>query len=133
MYEWTKDLETGNKLIDQQHKQLIEAINNLLEACSKGQGKANVDKTLSFLSDYVVKHFADEEQLQLKYSYPEYGDHRKYHNGFKKVVQDIVDQYNNDGATLSLVISVNAKIADWLINHIKKEDVKLAAHIRSME
>jgi len=33
-YDWTSDLETGNNTIDEQHKQLIAAINNLLEACS---------------------------------------------------------------------------------------------------
>ena len=33
-YQFTKDLETGNALIDSQHKQLIQAINDLLDACS---------------------------------------------------------------------------------------------------
>ena len=31
---WDKKLETGNGMIDQQHKQLITAINDLLQACS---------------------------------------------------------------------------------------------------
>lgn len=38
-YSWTADLETGNAKIDDQHKQLFVAINNLLEACSKGKGR----------------------------------------------------------------------------------------------
>lgn len=29
-YVWSKDLETGNAMIDSQHKELIEAINALL-------------------------------------------------------------------------------------------------------
>ena len=33
-YVWSKDLETGNAMIDSQHKELIEAINALLAACA---------------------------------------------------------------------------------------------------
>ena len=38
-YNYTPDLETGNAKIDEQHKELIAAINNLLDACSKGKGR----------------------------------------------------------------------------------------------
>ena len=30
-----------------------------------------------------------------------------------------------------LVGKVNSSIAGWLINHIKREDVKVAAHVRA--
>lgn len=129
-YAWTKDLETGNLMIDSQHKELIHAINALLEACSKGQGRSEIEKTLKFLNDYVIKHFSDEQQLQLKYNYPDYENHKKYHEGFKKVVQDILNEYKQGGATIPLVAKTNSSIAGWLINHIKKEDVKVANHIK---
>ena len=44
-YVWSKDLETGNAMIDSQHKELIEAINALLAACATGKGRAEVAKT----------------------------------------------------------------------------------------
>lgn len=59
-YKWTPDLETGNSLIDGQHKELIEAINKLLDACGNGKGRAEIEATLVFLNNYVVKHFNDE-------------------------------------------------------------------------
>ena len=37
-YEMTKDLETGNALIDSEHRQLFKAVNDLLDACSQGKG-----------------------------------------------------------------------------------------------
>ena len=48
-YVWSKDLETGNAMIDSQHKELIEAINALLAACATGKGRAEVAKTTKFL------------------------------------------------------------------------------------
>lgn len=53
-YSWDKSLETGNPSIDSQHKSLINAINELLDACSQGKGRNEVSKTLNFLQDYVI-------------------------------------------------------------------------------
>lgn len=133
MYQFTKDLETGNGTIDMQHKQLLEAVNNLLEACSKGKGRDTIKSTLQFLHDYTVRHFNDEEVLQKKYNYPDYVNHKQYHETFKRVVSDIIKEYEKDGATIALVGKVNTNIGRWLINHIKREDVKVAAHIRNAQ
>ena len=63
-YELTKDLETGNAVIDREHKELFGAVNRLLDACGKGQGRAAMESAIQFLLDYVDKHFANEERLQ---------------------------------------------------------------------
>lgn len=132
-YQWTKELETGNPTIDRQHKQLIEAINNLLDACAKGKGRDSLAPTAKFLQDYTTKHFADEERLQRESGYPDYVNHRRYHEEFKKVVADIVGQLKKEGPTIVLVGKVNRSIGGWLLNHIKRQDVKVAAHIRSKQ
>lgn len=130
-YEFTSDLETGNMLIDSQHRQLITAINQLLDACAKGQGRAEIGKTLHFLEEYIRRHFQDEEQLQQRFAYPDYPNHKQYHEGFKKSVSEILKEFDKDGATIPLVAKVNTVIASWLISHIKREDKKVAAHIQS--
>ena len=126
-YQFTPDLQTGNALIDNQHKQLIQAINDLLAACAAGKGRAELAKTTKFLYDYTSKHFADEEKLQIQSRYPD------YHEGFKKVVADLMKKLDTEGPTVALVGQVNSAIAGWLINHIKREDVKVATHIRSQQ
>ena len=50
-YEFTSELEPGNELIDSEHKELIDAINNLLLACGEGKGRGEIRKTLEFLND----------------------------------------------------------------------------------
>lgn len=130
-YAWSKDLETGNAKIDGQHHELIDAINKLLEACSGGRGRAEIGSTLSFLNNYIARHFSDEEQLQLATRYPDYPNHKQYHEGFKKSVRDIMADYERGGADIVLVGKVNSIIASWLITHIKREDTKVAAHIKA--
>jgi len=129
-YTLTKDLVTGNAMIDRQHQQLLDAINELLDACSKGQGRAEISKTLEFLNGYVEKHFSDEQDLQLKYHYPEYEKHKKFHDEYKKTIHDLKDELAKEGTNIALVAKVNTSIAGWLVNHIKREDVKMAKFIR---
>ncbi|MDR0919217.1 MAG: hemerythrin family protein [Oscillospiraceae bacterium] len=132
-YTFTPDLITGNAMIDSQHKELIKAINDLMVACSEGKGRAALDPTINFLKDYTAKHFGDEEQLQLKANYPDYANHKKLHDGFKAVVADLGNKLQREGATIVLVGQVNSNIGGWLLNHIKKEDVKVAKHIASQK
>ena len=123
IYTFDKSLETGNAAIDSQHKELINAVNNLLEACAKGMGRAEIQSTVKFL--------ADEEKLQKQYNYPGYANHKKLHDDFKTEVNAIIDDYVKDGATVALTFKINTKVAAWLINHIKGEDKKVAAFIKN--
>lgn len=130
-YEWNKNLETGNETIDNQHRQLINAINELLSACAVGKGRTKLIEISNFLLEYTKTHFAAEEKLQLQSHYPDYVNHKKYHEGFVKVVNDIVSQLEKDGPTIVMVGKINNAIAGWLINHISNEDVKVATHIKN--
>lgn len=133
MYQFSKEVETGNQIIDTQHKQWIDAFNELMDACSKGKGRDSIRSTLIFLQQYTAKHFGDEEALQQKYKYPDYPNHKMLHDGFKKVVSDIIAEYDQSGPTIALVSKINLNLGGWFINHIKREDVKVAAHIKTAE
>lgn len=132
-YQFTKDLETGNTLIDTEHRKLINAINALLDACAQGKGRDEIKKMMDFLKAYTEKHFSDEEGLQLKSKYPGYIDHKSYHEYFKRNVDNLSRRLDQEGPTVTIVGEINHALADWFINHIKTQDVKVAAHIRSIE
>jgi hemerythrin len=128
---WDKNLETGNAMIDSQHKQLIKAIDDLMTACSQGKGRDLIASTLKFLSDYTAKHFGDEERLQQSTRYPDYLNHKKLHDGFKRTVAELGARLNKEGPTIGLMGQINTNVGDWLIRHIKKEDVKVAMHVNA--
>ena len=132
-FTWSSDLETGNDLLDAQHKQLIEALGNLTDACSGGKGRSVLAETMDFLESYTAKHFGDEETLQKQSGYPDYPNHKRLHDGFKRVVADLGRQLKAEGPTIVLVGKVNTNIGGWLVNHIKREDTKVAAHLHKSE
>jgi hemerythrin-like metal-binding protein len=127
---WSPDLATGNKEIDSQHKQLFRLTSSLAAACIRGQGQAILGDALEFLAAYTVQHFADEEALQKKYDYPAYEEHKKMHDDFKTTVAGLIADYKEHGSTGELLEKVNAIIVRWLVEHIKKEDSKIADYIR---
>jgi len=130
-FTWSPALETGNQAIDSQHKELIKAINNLLDACQQGQAQDKAGPTLEFLISYTKKHFAEEEALQLRSNYPDFQNHRKLHESLLKVVAELAADLKKSGPTPVLVNKLIRNVGDWLVNHIKKEDAKVAAHLRN--
>ena len=130
-YKWSDDLRTDNMKIDTEHKELIKAINNLLEACNQGKGRVEIEKTINFLSSYTKTHFRHEEVLQIKYNYPDYNNHKKNHQNFIGTVESIREKLIANGPSIAIVGEVNNKVGNWIINHIKKEDAKVATHIRN--
>lgn len=128
-YYMTPDIETGNDLIDSEHIQIFDTVNELLDACSNGNGRDKITETAEFLEGYVSKHFSDEEALQRKCQYPNMEKHLKFHVKYKKDVADFVDKMKKDGATVQTLGELNA-LAGALINHIRHEDKRLATYIR---
>jgi hemerythrin len=129
-YEWDQSLETGDERIDKQHKQLVAAVNDLLAACRTGAAQEELLRTLDFLTGYTIKHFSDEEKLQQQYNYPDYLNHKRYHDDFKVVATQLVARAVQEGPSQDLAHEVQHCIGDWLVNHIKGDDFKLAAYIK---
>ncbi|MDR0584459.1 MAG: bacteriohemerythrin [Treponema sp.] len=121
---------TGCALIDTQHGQLFEAINSLMEACESGSDEEGLKKNLSFLSDYTVKHFFDEEQLLKKHGFSDLEKHRQLHEAFKKVVRDLSHEFIFKGASENLINEIEKKIGAWLIEHIKGQDFRWAKELK---
>lgn len=127
-YELTKDLESGNTLIDQEHRELLAAVNQLMDACASGKGRAAIDPTVKFLLSYVDKHFADEERLQVQSKYPGYAAHKQFHESYKTTLRQIAGAIPATPSIADLS-KLNAHIG-VLVAHIRSEDKRLAAYLR---
>ena len=128
---WTSDLATNVDEIDNQHKELFRRINSLLDACNQGRGKAEVQNVITFLEEYVISHFDEEERYMEKYSYPDAGTHKAQHKEFMKNFSDLKSQFETDGPGVHIVISTNQMVVDWLRTHIQKLDKALGAFLKT--
>ncbi|MCI8949609.1 MAG: hemerythrin family protein [Lachnospiraceae bacterium] len=128
-YEITKELETGNAMIDREHRELFGAVNQLLDACSKGQGRASMDSAVQFLLRYVNTHFSNEEQLQRNAKYPGLDSHKLFHANYKKTLKEIVSNISANDPSMADLGALNRHVG-LLISHIRTEDKKLSAFLK---
>lgn len=125
-------LYTGNELIDNEHKELIDRVNKLVESCENGKEKVTAVKTLDFLMDYTDFHFSDEEKLQQEAGYDKLEQHKVQHEDFKKSVDGLRQMLEEEeGPTDAFVEAVNKNISQWLVNHIQGWDKAVAEFIRA--
>ena len=127
---WKDSLKIGVSLIDSEHKELCDRIDQLFAACSKGQGKEEIIKTVEFLESYTIKHFSDEEQLQRKSAYPKVKEHKQMHEYFTGKIADLKRDIMDNGASVATISQANYFLMDWLLNHIQKVDTELAQYIK---
>lgn len=126
-----KSLETGNELIDTEHKELIARVNKLTDACKAGKEKNIAVQTLDFLMDYTEYHFRDEETLQEENSYPLLDPHKVQHGKFVTAVGELKEMLEEEeGPTDAFVAAVKKNVEDWLVNHIQVWDKQVAQFIR---
>lgn len=125
-----QSLETGNELIDTQHKELIARVNRLADECSAGKEKNIAVQTLDFLMDYTEIHFRDEEQLQADHNYPLLEAHKVQHARFVKSVEELQQMLvEEEGPSDAFVAAVKKNIVDWLQRHIQIWDRQVAEYI----
>ncbi|MDR2156462.1 MAG: hemerythrin family protein, partial [Clostridiales Family XIII bacterium] len=112
---------------------LVSTVNRLQKANLEGKGADEIGGIMEFLVAYTVKHFQDEETLQAQYHYPDFAVHKNYHEDFKRQVGVLTQRMMTEGVSPELVNEVTQHVGDWLLNHIKGDDFKMAAYIQSRD
>lgn len=129
---WNNDYDTGVEDIDDQHRILVNTIN-------EAQEKLDADSSLQALEDitkdllsYALYHFETEEEMMQEHNYKghsqeEYEAHMKQHRDFSAQVVAVRESIKagNPMPKDDLI----AFLTNWLINHINKTDKKLAAFL----
>lgn len=124
---WSDELSVGVLAFDNQHKRLLDLINQLHDAMSAGKGSSVLGKILSELADYTAYHFRAEEAVFEKYDYPGLASHRNSHSELTRKVLDFKNQFEAGEAVLSMEIM--KFLTDWLTNHILGTDKAYTAYL----
>ena len=125
---WSTDLNTGIDVIDNQHRRIVDYINQLHDARTSGHQKEDIAKVIDELVDYTLSHFAFEESMQEEANYPFLKAHKKVHGLFVKRVGEYQQRFK-----LSEDVSeeLNNLLVTWLFNHIKRDDADYVASVKA--
>lgn len=117
-WNWDSSYEMGIGVIDNQHKRIVEYINELHEALISNNDDA-ISTVLIALTDYTVSHFAFEESLMEQAGYAFLEPHKKVHEKFIVTVSRYVDDFNRGE---DIVGKLMAELQIWLTHHILHDD-----------
>jgi len=120
--EWDDSLSICVELVDDQHKMLIEKLNDINSAIDQALGAEKILKTLDFMIDYTDFHFSTEEKHMMANEYPGYEAHKLAHGEFKSMVDNMIEDFKDEGSTEALANSINTYLKNWLVKHIQGVD-----------
>lgn len=128
---WTDELSVGDAIIDDQHKMLIEHLNNLTKAIEHQLGPEKIAETLGFLMDYTDIHFASEEQHMAAQNYPGLDTQKELHAKFVDTLNDLERDFREEGATTELANAIDTLLVNWMVKHIQGVDAEFGAFLKS--
>jgi len=125
--EWRDDYSVGIDSIDQQHKKLINLINQLSTAVDYSTGEEFEREALAELVEYTKTHFVYEEGLMEDNGYPDFEAHRAKHRAMIAEVGVVLAEYEKDHDK-AMSHAANY-LKEWLINHINGTDKEYSSFL----
>ena len=116
--KWSGDLDTDIQVIDNQHRRIVDYINELHDAIEH-HSRDEVSTVLEQLVEYTMSHFAFEEDLMQEAGYPFLHAHQKVHRLFERKVSDFVQRHELGEDVSRQLLTL---LRTWLVNHIKRDD-----------
>lgn len=126
-FEWKPEYSVGDEALDNQHKELIRIMNDVYELLhdpEDAQSEGRIEFIFGSLADYIVTHFAYEEQrmVDARYPYENLVAHRAEHHELIKKVRRFhanVMEGNFEG----LKELMPYLYGEWLVHHICEQDM----------
>lgn len=125
---WSPRFATGIASIDEQHRQLFDAVNRLQASFLRGKARDETRNALAFLLNYTVEHFRTEEDHMQRLGYPGFAAHAA---GHARLVEQVASQKARLDGGFPMTEEVAAFLADWLRHHIHQVDLAYVGYLRA--
>jgi hemerythrin len=119
---WDNKLQINVPQMDNQHRKLIDMINNLHDAMKQGKGNDQLGPIFDGLIAYTREHFASEERFLQSINYPSLNQHKELHRKFVQTVQDKYNEFKQGKAGMAKIVL--DLLYNWLIKHIQTVDAE---------
>ena len=122
LVSWSSSLSVGIKLIDDQHKGLLDLVNDMLNHVigDETAERAYFQKVIQKTIQYVKIHFATEEKIMMATKFLGYSEHKKAHDTFAVTVVNNIRDFEA-GKNFSLA-NFTKFLKEWILTHIAVMD-----------
>jgi len=124
---WQKPYESGNELIDREHRGLFNDANELLAAMLSRRPADEVKTLVDTLARDVVKHFQDEMEILVTSGYPGVAEHAALHRELVNGIDTLVGRFH--AGTLGIGELFNFLAHDVAAKHLLGADREFFPYI----
>jgi len=119
---WTEDMSVGCAALDDDHKILIQALNEYVDALENDEGVFVIDGIFSVLLDYTNFHFTREEAIMEACGYQDIESHKQTHRELKEQLLEARQKYMLNPSS-DLEDEIRDFLLSWLQSHILVRDM----------
>jgi hemerythrin len=130
LVEWSDKLSVGVERIDNEHRRLLDLLNELHCALEAGTGQGALGGVLDGLIQYASYHFAHEEELFLRSNYPGYEKHLRQHKTLTAKVLKIYADFQTGTAAVQPE-QILEFLKNWLSQHIMGADRDFGVYLKA--
>ncbi len=124
---WDKKFETGNALIDAEHKILVMLFKKLDIAIKTKLPIETISRIVVEVKKFVEFHFISEENLMIETHYAGLRNHMDIHSNLLSELNLMISRISHHKEFPDDLL---AFLNDWLVIHIGEEDQRAAEHIK---
>ena len=103
--QWTDRFSVHVALIDQQHRKLVQMVNEFHDAIMTDKSKDSLAKLLAGLAKYAKEHFATEEKYFHQFHFSHTAEHEKEHKAFVAKVTDMSQRLEQGKMVLAVEVT----------------------------
>jgi hemerythrin len=128
---WTSQLNVGVKLLNNDHKQLVNLINSLHDGLVTGHAKPELQNTFERLVSYTRIHHANEERLLAEAGFHGLPAHKREHLQMLQQLLELEIRFINS-TQLGVEMEIMQQLRVWLFKHIQGTDQQFTSHLKSV-
>lgn len=125
--EWRSVWESGNTIIDTQHKELLQIANNLLDLTSSAYICQDEEEKIDLLLKHIEKHFEAEEKILEQIGFPNYEKHVAVHQSLLLRVSGL--NRNCGNGEINTAAFYSFVVDDVVLGHLLEDDIKFFPYL----
>lgn len=127
--QWSQTYESGNRTIDNQHKNMFDRANRLITVFMGQSGKEESLGHINSLLQDISAHFICEEKIMKNAGYPGYEEHKRIHDALLGKGKFLAEKYMNGYLEFTEIFQYLA--IEVIHQHLLTEDKKFFPFINS--
>lgn len=131
-FVWKKSYNTGFSIIDEEHRVILDSLNEIEENILKGAKRKVFPHMIEEVEDFLQRHISYEEDLMEKHQLPSsmVEHHKEEHEEFYSTLSTLIRSINETNIIVKMT-QIQDFLKDYMIIHVLGTDQEMTDYIKN--